>query len=358
MKTKKDKLIKTTLLIVGILILPLLKLYAEDLRRVASLSGYWKFSVGDNEAWIDPKFDDSNWDEIRVQQNWESQGYDGYNGYAWYRKSFTFSSFPGNQQMYLVLGNIDDCDEVYLNGTLIGKSGSFPPDYSTAYGIERKYPISAHILNPAGNNLLAVRVYDGIQDGGIVGGRLGIFIDEDIDFLNHNLTGHWKFKLGNNREWSSPDFNDNNWAEVNVPASWESQGYADYDGYAWYRKEFRLPSSLANQELYLSLGKIDDYDVVYVNGKLIGEVYDLRKDGDYRHNGYEFNARRVYRIPDNLLSSNGMNIIAVRVYDEQQRGGIYEGPIGLMDEENYRDYMRKHRDSRSFWDYIIDVFSE
>lgn len=354
----KEHWIKTILLIVGILILPLLAAHAEDLRYVQRLSGYWKFSVGDNLQWSSPDYDDSDWDELHVPDSWESEGYNDYNGFAWYRKKFSVSRLPNNQQLYLLLGNIDDCDEVYLNGIMIGKSGSFPPYFETSYNIERKYPIPPGLIDPNGYNVVAVRVYDAYLGGGIVNGRIGIYADDDVEFLDLNLTGMWKFQIGNERAWSNRNIDDSDWDEIFVPASWESQGYEDYDGYAWYRKEFDLPRSLSNQKLYISLGKIDDFDVVFINGEEVGEVYDLEKDGDYRRRGYEYNARRVYEIPDDLLSSSRPNVIAVRVYDERLTGGIYQGPIGLMTEDNYDDYRRKHKTGRGFWDYVFDAFGD
>jgi hypothetical protein len=357
MKTRKEQIIKVLLLIIGILILPLLKLHAEDLRSINRLTGYWKFSIGDQQEWAMPGFDDSDWDEIRVAESWERQGYDGYNGYAWYRKQFELSSSPRSRQLYFVMSNVDDCDAVYVNGQLVGQSGGFPPNYYTAYGYERKYSIPGGLLKSSGKNTIAVRVYDNSRDGGIVGDEVGIYFDEDIEYLSMNLTGFWKFRPGNDRDWRLEKYDDRDWDQISVPASWESQGYEDYDGYAWYRKEFTLPSGLRDKELYISLGRIDDFDRVYLNGEEIGEVYDLEKDADYPRRGYEYRARRVYKIPDNLLNKYQSNTIAVRVYDERLVGGIYEGPIGLMDEENYRDYQRKHHQSRGFWDYIIDKFS-
>ena len=32
------------------------------------------------------------------------------------------------------------------------------------------------------------------------------------------------------------------------------------------------------------------------------------------------------------------NTLAIRVYDGQGSGGIYEGPVGIMSTENYREY--------------------
>ena len=329
---------------------------AEDLRKVIFLTGSWKFTIGDDTEWADPDFNDSGWDDIWVPEKWENNGYSDYNGYAWYRKNFTVRDVPEDTPIYLVFGRIDDVDEVYLNGEKIGISGSFPPDYQSAYNKKRKYRIPLNYLNIGGENTLAVRVYDSYLEGGIIYGPVGIYTDEDDNLLDLDLSGKWSFHLGDNKQWKNTSYNDELWRKINVPAEWEFEGYDNYDGYAWYRTTFRLPSDLKNETLYLVLGKIDDYDYVYINGKLIGSVFDLEKDGEFKRKGYEYNARRAYEIPENVLNPNGENVIAVRVYDGQIRGGIYEGPIGLMTESNYRLYRRKHYESQSFWDFILEEF--
>jgi hypothetical protein len=330
--------------------------HAEDLRRITTLSGYWKFSIGDDITWATPSFNDSGWDQITVPGKWEDQGYNDYNGYAWYRKTFKTGNIPANTTIYLVLGRIDDVDIVYLNGKEIGSSGNFPPDYETAYNKTRKYILPAEYLKKDVENVIAVRVFDSYNDGGIVDGPAGMYLDEDNDLLDLTLSGIWKFQTGNNRDWKSGDLNDAEWKTINVPSAWENEGYDDYDGYAWYRIRFRLPENLTARELYLSLGKIDDIDDVYLNGEYVGSVYDLKKDGEYRMNGMEYNARRIYKIKEGVLKRNGINTIAIKVYDGQGQGGIYEGPVGIMSAENYRKYRYKYHTSQSFWDYVQDKF--
>jgi hypothetical protein len=72
MKTRKEQIIKVLLLIIGILILPLLKLHAEDLRSINRLTGYWKFSIGDQQEWAMPGFDDSD----GMRSEWRNPGKD------------------------------------------------------------------------------------------------------------------------------------------------------------------------------------------------------------------------------------------------------------------------------------------
>jgi sialate O-acetylesterase len=348
MKTILFKLIALPLLIL-IFSIPA---RAEDLRKIATLSGEWKFSIGDDPDWAMPAFNDSGWDRIRVPGQWEDQGYRDYNGFAWYRRSFNVVNTPDNNTIYLILGRIDDVDAVYINGKEIGRSGKFPPYYVTAYDKVRRYIVPVEYLKENAENIIAVRVYDSYNDGGIVSGSPGMYIDEDIDLLDLNFNGKWKFQTGNNREWKSADLNDDNWKSINVPSAWENEGYDDYDGYAWYRFKFSLPRNFSAGEFYLSLGKIDDTDDVFLNGENIGNVYDLKKDSEYRMRGWEYNARRVYKIREGLLNRTGINTIAIKVYDEQGVGGIYEGPIGIMSSENYQRYKSKYHSSQSFWDYL------
>ncbi len=328
---------------------------AEDMRRLVTLSGNWKFSIGDDLQWANPAYNDAGWDQIMVPDKWEDQGYDDYNGYAWYRKTFDMVVTPKNITLYLMLGRIDDADAVYLNGKLLGRSGNFPPDYVTAYNKTRKYIIPAGYLKENGN-VIAVRVYDAYMEGGIVDGPIGLFYDEDVAFLNLNLTGRWKIHAGDNKDWKAADYDDNNWKRIQVPSEWENEVLPDYDGYAWYRVNFRVPQQFIKGDLYLSLGKVDDLDYVYLNGRYIGSVYDLSKDGEYRRTGWEYNARRIYKIPAGLLNQGQINTLAVRVYDGQGAGGIYEGPIGIMSSDNMKKYRNKHYTNKSFWDFIYDSF--
>jgi pimeloyl-ACP methyl ester carboxylesterase len=68
-----------------------------------------------------------------------------------------------------------------------------------------------------------------------VGSVTGTFAQgpENADFVD--LSGGWRFKIGDDESWSSPGFDDSRWERIAVGKSWESQGHADYDGYAWYR---------------------------------------------------------------------------------------------------------------------------
>ncbi len=333
------------------------QLRASDWQKVVELKGTWSFSIGDYPEWAKSNVDISDWHKINVPDAWEKY-YPGYNGFAWYRKSFDFKSLSGANNLVLFLGYIDDVDEVFINGIKIGQSGKFPPEKKTAYNVERKYTIPEGILNST-QNYIAIRVYDEGMEGGILRGeRIGIYIDRDKELLLYDLSGKWKFTNKKDKQIHSVNMEDGFMDEIYVPSCWEFQGYPGYDGYGWYRKEFLFPKSDLQENLYLVLGQIDDLDKVYLNGKLIGSTKELEAYSRINSNNASF-LYRSYKIPDGLLREK--NLLSVEVYDRIGEGGIYSGPIGIMTEENNAKFMEQNSSNRefnSFWDIIDYLFNQ
>ena len=316
----------------------------REMKREVKLSRRWRFQVGDNMNYTDPEFDDSNWELIDVPGCWEDNGFPGYDGYAWYRIRFNLPDKLTDKKLYLNLGCIDDVDEVYINGKYLDGSGSFPPDYFSAYNFYRSYPLPKNLLNFDKENLIAVRVYDSYLHGGIIRGKIGIYSSSE-DFVNLlvDFSGKWKFTVGDPEGSYELEYDDSNWNEIKVPGNWESQGYGDYDGYAWYRKSIVFDKSFSDKKLILVLGKIDDIDEVYFNGERIGGLGRFHEKNYYPSEYTYWNRYRFYFIPSHLIRWDSENLIAVRVYDKWGNGGIYEGPIGIATREVYLKFINKLR---------------
>ena len=334
MKYRKYILLIT---VFGAALLTPIGLSGQDWESVMSLRGEWKFSIGDRQTWAEPDYNDSDWEKIRVPSTWEDEGFHGYDGYAWYRTSFNGRELSAQENYYLRLGYIDDVDEVYVNGNLVGITGSFPPHFRTAYKSAREYPIPTEFLNFDGRNVIAVRIYDTRLEGGIVSGRVGIYINRSTSRLDIDLSGIWKFSLGDDPDWKEEEYNDSRWERIKVPSSWDKQGFYKYDGYAWYRKEFFVPKDLEGEDLVLFLGRIDDFDRTYINGKLVGSTKDFKRYGT----SMSFREKREYKIPSDVIKPGEMNTIAVRVEDMGNVGGIYEGTIGIVAESRLTRYWRR-----------------
>ncbi len=330
-------------------------IFSQDWERLKNLKGYWKFSIGDDMNWADPSYNDSKWEEIRVPAYWEDEGFYGYNGYAWYRKHFDFPANFEGATVYLDLGAIDDIDQTYLNGKLIGFSGSFPPNYQTAYSAYRHYPVPVQYFKKNGDNVIAVRVFDSELGGGIANGNIGLYYVPNALIADLNLEGEWKFKTGDNKEWEQSDFDDKDWTTIMVPAYWESQGFKDYDGYAWYRKAFKVPRNLSNKKLVLMMGKIDDLDQVYLNGQLVGSTGTMYDDSRRNtHDNNEYDQFRGYYLPDGIAKINEDNVIAVRVWDGYLNGGIYQGPVGLISQEKYIKFWKANKSKKNIFEIFFN----
>jgi sialate O-acetylesterase len=308
-------------------------------RLIVNLKGEWRFSLGDSFKWNEKDFDDNNWDRIIVPSSWENQGFHGYDGFAWYRKEFFLNEDVSDENPYLILGYVDDADRTYLNGELIGLSGGFPPNYNTAYNAFRKYKIPNGLLKK-GKNVIAVRVYDQELEGGIMSGEIGIYSFNNEINPDISLEGIWKFKIGDDKLRAEIKYDDSDWDSLFVPAHWDMQGYRNYDGFAWYRKKFYVDKKLSREKLILLLGKIDDIDQTYINGIQIGStgLWNFDKVPTEFNTRNEWEQKRVYTIPDGILNFNGENIIAVRVYDGFQDGGIYEGPVGIITQKKFKEF--------------------
>jgi sialate O-acetylesterase len=297
-----------------------------------NLRGNWKFHIGDRAIWSTTKFDDTDWEVIYAPAPWEDEGFNGYDGFAWYRKKFDGHRLTKGENYYLNIGFIDDADEVFINEKFVGFSGSMPPHFHTAYNTERKYSIPSDAINFEGDNIIAIRVFDVTLGGGIIEGDLGIYRSPKSRMLV-DLQGLWDFVLVGDRE----EKQDAEWRKIIVPSPWEHQGFK-YDGLAWYKKSFTIDAKFVDNEedLVLLLGKIDDFDKTYLNGKLIGRT----NDGEPYGQSGSYDKLRAYNVPMHLLKKNAPNIIEVLVEDMGNVGGIYEGPVGIATKTAYERYFK------------------
>ena len=153
----------------------------------------WKFKTGDDMAWAKPGCDDADWAAVQPDQTFENQGFEGYDGYAWYRLKFVLPVSLKEQahlkeQINFYLGKIDDADITYLNGVEIGRTGRLdndPKGYETEWQKDRNYvlPGDHPALHWGAENVLAVRMYDGNGGGGMWNGTPCVDFLDLIDYV-------------------------------------------------------------------------------------------------------------------------------------------------------------------------------
>src|SRR5215216_6016063 len=96
---------------------------------------------------------------------------------------------------------------------------------------------------------------------------LMLFNTSGITAQHHGalMLANSKFSTGNNDAWKENNFDDSKWSEIKTGEVWQSQGFADYHGYAWYRIHVKIPSSLKSSgdwkdSLRIFLAHVNDAD--------------------------------------------------------------------------------------------------
>jgi hypothetical protein len=295
--------------------------YSIDLR------GLWKFQLGDSMIWAQAEYNDAAWEEIEVPGAWENQGFAGYDGFAWLRRSIALTRFDDTFAIYLNLGLIDDVDEVYVNGKYVGGEGLMPPNFMTAYNRQRRYYIPPDILRFDTTNVIAIRIFDKHLEGGLVSGYQSLQIVEKPDNVFAQLAGIWKFRPGDDLTYARTDYDDRAWEEHILPMAWDRYGYRDYDGFAWYRRSLIADIDFSRDDVYLILGMIDDLDEVYVNGNFVAGTGNLTSDNPAAEIDDEYRRWRIYQLNEDAWHNGSENVIAIRIFDGYADGGIYRGPM-------------------------------
>ena len=152
-------------------------------KGLVELKGPWQFHLGDNPAWAAADFDDSGWEQLRGDEPWSAQDHAGYTGFAWYRLHLTLNPAPGaGPNSALLLSNVMDAYELYLNGALAGGNGKLPPHPVWYYN----QPAQTFGLGPLRSGVLAIRVWKaplasgeadssgGLNNAPVVGSRVAI----------------------------------------------------------------------------------------------------------------------------------------------------------------------------------------
>ncbi|HET9088036.1 MAG TPA: PP2C family protein-serine/threonine phosphatase [Acidobacteriaceae bacterium] len=149
-------------------------------QSIVPLNGPWKFHTGDNPAWADPNFDDSQWETVDLTPKqgsfdptvgfsgtvpgWTAKGHPGYWGWAWYRIRVRTNAQPGQKLALFGPVNIDDAYQVFADGRLLGGLGRFaslghPPVVYTSRPRSFALPNGALIAPLNATSVIAFRVW-------------------------------------------------------------------------------------------------------------------------------------------------------------------------------------------------------
>jgi beta-galactosidase len=250
----------------------------ENAKELPVIRGEWKFNKGDDTLWKNPEFNDGSWQTVKLPAIWEEHSnFKEDNVYGWFRRELTIPAELNGKDIIINMGKIDDVDETFFNGVKVGGMGQFPPNYVTAWDISRHYKVPHEIIRYGGKNNIAVRVFDGIQGGGIYNDGMRV------------IEGMF--------ESSSP--------------GGSGGGYINA-GTGWYRKVFKLPRKVQGRRLFIEFDGVYMNSDVWLNGVHLG-------NRPYGYSSFQ------YELTPHLKFGDEKNVLAVRADVQQPCSRWYSG---------------------------------
>ena len=146
---------------------------------------------GEGHGWAEPACDDAAWPVMDLPCYWQQRGL-AFNGAVWFRRTVMIPLAWAGRSLRLHLGVIDDFDTTYFNGAQIGAIG---PEHCAAWCAQRSYMI-APAQAQSGRAVIAVRVFDHMGEGGIIGPAPVMHLcvaDDPAQSLM--LAGPWRYQV-------------------------------------------------------------------------------------------------------------------------------------------------------------------
>lgn len=175
--------------------------YREARRAYRSQVADWNRQLmesgrGFEQGWTKGVTDDQAWQTVNVPGPWsesDAQPLQNFDGVVWMARQVDIPEGWAGRDLTLTLGAIDDYDQTYFNGELIGRTGTHTP---FAWQRPRVYQIPGNQVT-AGKANIVVRVVDTGIVGGILGGPNGISLAPTGDPEDHpiDLKGTWHYRI-------------------------------------------------------------------------------------------------------------------------------------------------------------------
>lgn len=136
-----------------------------------------------------PKFNDDHWADAPVPGFWEDTIANmDIDGAVWYRRTVNVPLSFGGHGLTISLGQIADYDTVYWNGSRIGQMST---SEQAPGEIKRVYTVPGRLVN-AGENTLAIRIFNRGGKGGFAGEESDLFVKSDNSATPISIAGTWR----------------------------------------------------------------------------------------------------------------------------------------------------------------------
>jgi sialate O-acetylesterase len=149
---------------------------------------------------------------------------------------------------------------------------------------------------------------------------------------------NWETKMGRQdpgnkcyaKGWADPKTDVNTWTTIPTPGDWSPLGLAN-GGVVWIRKSVMIPAEHAGKNFNLQLGNLQNYKQEF--GNVLGTVYFNNQEvgslGRVLKHTYSKPDNQVFYVPGSLVVA-GANVVAVRVFTQEQKGPLWGGGANLL----------------------------
>lgn len=199
--------------------------------------------------------------------------------FGWYRRKIEFQKEIKGDTVLLELGIVEGADQTFVNGILVGQTGTFPPNFNDGRNIERIYKVPAKLFEGDGPDIVAVRIFSERENsGGIIREIFPKVVSGpfDSESIGGRSTG---FTVG---------------------------------GTGWYRKHFKIPEDRKGKRFVIQFGGVYMNADIWINGVHLG-------NHPYGYTSFQLD------LTNHLNYGGQENILAVEVKNHGQNSRWYSG---------------------------------
>ena len=151
-----------------------------------------------------------------------------------------------------------------------------------------------------------------------------------------DLSKNWQFSpdvknIGITEKWYAINFNDSKWAMLDAGKRWEDQGYPDLDSWGWYRKTVNIPADWKGRDIWIKFGAVNDAYELFINGESVSS---------FGQANITFAGKPSFTKVSENLSYGESNLIAVKVIDWGNSGGLWRLPVMITTDKSETDLFK------------------
>jgi beta-galactosidase GanA len=303
---------------------------ADTTRGLFNASGLY----GERSGWYLPSFDDSQWSQVSLPDDWQQRGVT--NAVGWYRTHFHLNVPAGaDAPIGITIPHAADKAVIWVNGWLLGR-------YWEQKGPQHEFYLPAGVLHTNGDNTVAIAVWNRGHDGGLnsVPSLAAYQQDQEHDFSlgppPPATAGYW--------HTSGNRILDTNNRPVRIAAV------------NWFGMEnsFYVPAGLDRQPLQAIVDRVRDLGFNAIRLPFSNELVETDPLIEYRVDANpELKGLHALDIMDRIVAAAGHDDLKVILDDQRSSAGTQPQRNGLWYTKRYPESAWIHD-----WETLVERYKD